>query len=80
MGHCGRTYVLPLFLIDSKFGSYEQNYNRNDGFTDVLKFVKKCYDIWWKQLRDKYTLEEFFMFGKENDLHLTPKYVNNFYV
>lgn len=79
LGHCGKTYVLPLFSMNIQFGSYEENFYRKQVF-DRLKFTKVCYDIWWKKLKDKYTLEEFFMFGKKNDLNLTKDFITNFHV
>jgi hypothetical protein len=69
LGHCGRTYCIPLISTNPEYGSYSFNYKRND--REDLTFTRKAYDKWWTKFRDKFTLEEFFMFGKPNDLVMT---------
>lgn len=74
LGHCGRTYCVPLISTNPEFGSYSMNYKRND--RPDLTFTRQAYDKWWSKLRDKFTLEEFFMFGKPNDCVITIQNIN----
>jgi hypothetical protein len=66
LGHNGKTYCLPLISINQDFGSYAENISRKEERLD-LQFSYKCYQKWWTELRDDYTLEEFFIYGKPND-------------
>jgi hypothetical protein len=61
----GKSYSLPLIYINPDIGSYEINYIRSH--QKLLQNVKEIYHFWWKELRDKYTLKEFFTYGKPND-------------
>jgi hypothetical protein len=61
----GRSYSIPLIYMDSEIGSYEINYIRSH--QKFLTHIKDIYNIWWKNLRDYYTLEDFFTYGKPND-------------
>jgi hypothetical protein len=61
----GKSYSLPLIYINPNIGSYEINYIRSD--QKWLENIKEIYHLWWKQLRDEYTLEDFFTYGKPND-------------
>jgi hypothetical protein len=63
--HNGRTYSIPLITVNEELGSYEENYVRTD--RKDLTFTRKAYKKWWTELRDEYTLDEFFSFGKPND-------------
>jgi GR25 family glycosyltransferase involved in LPS biosynthesis len=72
LGHSGKTYCLPLFSVNPKIGSYAKNINRMEDRGD-LTFTIMAYNKWWKKLRDTYTLEEFFTYGKYNDRIITRK-------
>jgi hypothetical protein len=68
----GRTYCIPLITCDNDLGSYE------DDIPIIrphhIKSRKLYYD-WWQNDRDKFTLEDFFTYGKAND-HMMRKFVN----
>jgi hypothetical protein len=68
LGHCGKTYCLPLISLMPDFGSYETDYHRND--RGDLLFTRRAYDLWWKKLKDSVSLEQFFSYGKPNDFYI----------
>jgi hypothetical protein len=74
LGHNGKTYCIPLISVNQNFGSYSQNISRKKERVD-LKFTYKAFEKWWTELRDEYTLEDFFTYGKPNDRIITPKEV-----
>jgi len=75
LSHCGRGYALPLIAINpNDGGSFSFRAVRKD--RPDLSFSLRAQELWWKKLRDKYSLEDFFYFGKPNDLILTPKNIN----
>ncbi|NDB28738.1 hypothetical protein EB151_04210 [archaeon] len=53
-----------------------QNIDRKKERTD-LEFSYKAYQKWWTELRDEYTLEEFFTYGKPNDRIIVPREFEN---
>jgi hypothetical protein len=66
--HCGKTYSIPLITINPSFGSFENNsllqkLYRNNG--DVM--ARNTYYYWWQNERDKFTLDDFFTYGKKHD-------------
>jgi hypothetical protein len=69
MCHPGKTYTIPLITTNPDFGSFENhsrvqhNIYRQGG--DVM--ARNTYYYWWKNERDKFTLDEFFTYGKPND-------------
>jgi hypothetical protein len=75
LGHNGKTYCLPLISVNEDFGSYAQNVCRKEERKYDLGFSRKAYRKWWTELRDEYTLEDFFTYGKPNDRIITPKEV-----
>jgi len=76
MSHVGKTYCLPLFTQSTTIGSYPHDVVRVDDFPS-LHFTDRAVRLWWTKLRDKFTLEDFFMYGKPNDFILTPKIVES---
>ena len=72
LGHNGKTYCMPLISVNQNLGSWAQNIDRKNERKD-LEFCYKAYKKWWTQLRDDYTLEEFFTYGKPNDRIIVPK-------
>jgi hypothetical protein len=71
-GHNGKTYCTPLISVNNNLGSYDCNISRKDERED-LSFTRKAYKKWWTRLRDRYTLEDFFTYGKPNDRIITKK-------
>jgi hypothetical protein len=76
MVHTGRTYCLPLITINANFGSFEDNsliqkYYRQEG--DIMS--RNAYYFWWQHERKKFTLENFFSYGKSihNHMRLIPQ-------
>jgi hypothetical protein len=61
----GRSYSLPLIYMNPEIGSYEIDYIRSH--QKFLRHIKDIYNIWWKNLRDFYSLKDFFTYGKPND-------------
>jgi len=76
LGHNGKTYCLPLISINQDLGSYAENICRKDERID-LEFSYRAYKKWWTELRDDYTLEEFFTYGKPNDRIIIPRELDN---
>ena len=76
LGHNGKTYCMPLISVNQDFGSWAQNICRKKERID-LEFSYKAYQKWWTKLRDEYTLEEFFTYGKPNDRIIIPKEFKN---
>ena len=72
LGHNGKTYCMPLMSINRDFGSYAENICRKEERSD-LEFSYRAYKKWWTELRDEYTLEEFFTYGKPNDRIIVPR-------
>lgn len=69
LGHCGKTYCLPLITLSPDIGSYETDYLRSD--REDLMFTRRAYDIWWKKLKNSISLQDFFYYGKPNDFYIT---------
>jgi hypothetical protein len=76
LGHNGKTYCMPLISVNQDFGSWAQNICRKKERID-LEFSYKAYQKWWTELRDEYTLEEFFTYGKPNDRIIIPRELEN---
>ena len=70
LGHNGKTYCMPLISVNNEIGSYSKNILRKKERPD-LEHSRKAYKKWWSFLRDQYTLEDFFMYGKPNDRFIT---------
>ena len=75
-GHCGNTYCLPLISVNPDLGSYETDKLRDD--REDLTFTRRAYDLWWKRLRDNYSVESFFTYGKPYDFRITRDNINHF--
>jgi hypothetical protein len=70
--HPGRTYCIPLLSVNANFASFE-NYVKID--RPEFYILHKININWWKNERDKFTLRDFFIYGKPYD-HLMTKYIN----
>lgn len=74
----GKVYCIPLIPQSPHFTSYENHLKRDQHF---LNMIHSCYDIynnWWKKERDNFTLDDFFMYGKPNDILMTKHVDLNF--
>lgn len=65
----GKGYSIPLIYLNPDFNSFDIDIERKD-LREFYQHIKELYHNWWKNLRDNYTLEEFFTYGKPNDLVL----------
>jgi hypothetical protein len=74
MTHCGKTYCLPLIVQSTKIGSFSENILRED--FPGLYFADRAVRIWWTKLRDRFSLEDFFMYGKPNDFFITSENID----
>lgn len=72
LGHNGKTYCMPLISVNQNLGSWAQNIDRKKERVD-LEFSYKACMKWWTELRDEYTLDEFFTYGKPNDRIIVPR-------
>lgn len=77
MSHCGKTYCLPLIVQSTTIGSYAHDIIRKEDFPS-LYFTNRAVKLWWTVLRDRFSLEDFFMYGKPNDFYLTSKNIDQF--
>jgi hypothetical protein len=75
LGHNGKTYCLPLISVNEDTPSFAKCIDRKKERTD-LSFTRKAYKKWWTEIRDEYTLEEFFTYGKPNDRLILPREIN----
>ena len=66
----GRTYCIPLISSNLNFLSYE-GYVENTGFIKNATPLIMAFDDWWKNYHHKFSLEEFFTYGKPNDYQMT---------
>lgn len=77
MGHLGKTYCLPLIVQSTTIGSFSQNILRDEDFP-TLHFTARAVDLWWKRFRDKFSLEDFFSYGKNKDFIITKDNIKRF--
>ena len=69
MCQSGNTYSIPLIALNPYFTNWNSDYYEVDWIPEIE--FKICYDTfydWWKYDRDKFTLDEFFTYGKSNDI------------
>jgi hypothetical protein len=64
----GKTYCLPLITTNNEFPSYENNILLNRRSHIICR---ELYYNWWKNDRDKFTLEDFFTYNKPYDYLMT---------
>ena len=64
IGHSGRTYSIPLITTNDKLTSGENSVTINR-----IHHTKSrnAYYHWWAKEHKKFSLDDFFMYGKEND-------------
>lgn len=68
----GKTYCLPLIPQNPKFSSYENFYEHNSRLDFQHIYVNyELYHQWWKTEHYKFSLQDFFTYGKPNDNEMT---------
>ena len=70
LNHCGRSYAIPLMPQRCDMGAHS-------GIESQI-FANEAYTLWWKNLRDNYTLDEFFTYSKPNDFFITKYNISNY--
>lgn len=73
INHVGKNYTLPLITTNTDFFQQDnayQVYKRH-------QINRHIYHYWWKNKRDKFTLEDFFTMGKLNDNDMTEYLLNH---
>ena len=68
--HAGKTYTLPLITTNPDFGS---DYDLNNLARPWFQACREAYYDWWQNEHHKYTLEDFFTYGKSIDYLMTKK-------
>lgn len=66
----GRTYCIPLITCNTTFGSGENNIMVKRDFHDRSRDL---YYDWWQNEHHKFSLDDFFTYGKPNDHMMTRK-------
>lgn len=67
LNQCGRSYAIPLFprnpdITEDKYFDLEN-----------LRMNKKLYFLFWKKLKENFSVEDFFCYFSSKDLYLNPK-------
>jgi len=62
MGFHGKVYQLPLFTQNTDLDRIQRDHHIKS---------RRAHLIWWTQMRDMFTLEEFFRYNKPNDDKMT---------
>jgi hypothetical protein len=70
VGHNGKTYSLPLFPNSLEF------FAKQTKKYDFVHATRLAYYDWWKCEKIKFSLDEFFNYGKPNDLAMIKKTSN----
>jgi hypothetical protein len=66
----GRSYSIPLIYSSVKWGRWDELDNINSNQNRCFKQCEYACKYWWIKLRDKFTLDEFFTYGKPNDYYV----------
>jgi len=61
----GRNYSIPIWYVTPSMGRSRFKDARTH---PIFKAVEDACLLWWTEKRDQYTLEDFFTYGKHNDL------------
>jgi hypothetical protein len=64
----GKTYQLPLITQNPHLDKIPKKHHF---------LCKDIYYDWWQNERDKYSLEDFFSYGKQNDREMTVEVIHN---
>ena len=63
----GRSYSIPLMYSSVDWGSQDELNNAGGAQYKCFKQCEYACKYWWIKIRDKFTLDEFFTYGKPND-------------
>lgn len=69
IGHCGKTYCLPLFPNHTEF------FNKESKKYVVTKACRLAYYDWWRNDKKRHSFDEIFTYGKPNDTGMLKKLV-----
>ena len=58
LGFCGKVYQLPLFTQNPELDDPPKSHHRRS---------KGAHLFWWTKMRDIFTLDDFFTYGKDYD-------------
>lgn len=64
IGHTGRTYSIPLITTNNNLASTEFGIEIE---REHHEKSRSAYYVWWMRTHLKFSLDEFFTYGKEND-------------
>lgn len=67
----GITYSVPLFNLNINLGGDNQQNENKMSSMDII--CSRLIDDWWKNHHHKFSLEDFFTYGKPNDNKMTLK-------
>ena len=67
----GKTYCIPLIPQNPNLSSFEQSEQRSYITWQHVHKTYKLYHNWWKNEHHKFSLEDFFTYGKSNDYEMT---------
>lgn len=70
----GRSYSIPLFYSSVEFGRSDEKKFIPDVQKKMFKSCEYACKYWWIKLRDQYTLDDFFTYGKPNDKYIKFKW------
>jgi hypothetical protein len=70
IGHNGKTYSIPLLPSNPKF------LNKESKKYKLISACRNAYYDWWEKQSNKTTLDEFFTYGKPNDISMIRKIKN----
>lgn len=70
IGHNGKTYSIPLLPLNAKF------LDKNSKKYKLISACRNAYYDWWVNQGDKITIDEFFTYGKPNDISMIRKVKN----
>jgi hypothetical protein len=68
IGHTGNTYCIPLITTNTDSPSTEFSTNI---YREHHNLCRKYYYWWWLSKHKKFTLDDFFTYGKSNDTQMT---------
>lgn len=70
IGHCGKTYCLPMFPNHTDF------FSKNTKRYSIVKACRLAYYDWWRNDSKRHNLDEIFTYGKQNDMGMVKKTIH----
>lgn len=70
VGHSGNTYSIPLFANKPEF------FEKTSKKYALVSACRHAYYEWWRHDKRKFSLDEFFTYGKMNDMAMIKKTTN----